>query len=390
MNLLDVIIILLMISSLYRGYELGLTRQLFSTLGFFAGLLLGSFLQRYTIQFGETPIARSLISLMTTMGLAFILLGIGEHFGIRLRDRISRWKLGKADGWFGSVIGAGTLLASVWLAAAILLTLPLKDTQAQIRGSAVISQLNRSLPPATSILSGLGHLINPNGFPQVFTGNEPALEGNTTIPGISPQLQAAINKDKASVVKFEGLGCGGVVNGSGFVIDSDLVATNAHVVAGVSKMYVRDTNGQHSATVVWFDPKLDFAIVRVNNLAGPPLLLKNEVLPNGAQGAVLGYPGGGPLTAGGAEVIDHFVARGRDIYNRDITERQVYSLAAKVIPGNSGGPIIGEDGTVIGVVFAQSTVYENVGYALTVPQTNAAISQARAQNRAVANGTCTE
>jgi S1-C subfamily serine protease len=391
MNLLDVIIILLMISALYRGYELGLTRQLFSSIGFIVGLFLGSFLQRYTIHLGQTPVTRSIIALITTMGLAFFFLGIGEQIGVRLKDKVTTWKIGKgADGFFGSILGAGTFLLTIWLAAAILLTLPLQDTQSQIRGSAVISRLNQSLPPATSVLSGLGHLINPNGFPQVFTGNEPALEGNTTIPGISPQLQAAIDKDKGSVVKFEGIGCGGIVNGSGFVISSDLVATNAHVVAGVSKLYVRDSNGQHSATVVWFDPELDFAIARVNNLAGAPLLIKNDVLPNNTNGAVLGYPGGGPLTAGGAQLLDHFTARGRDIYNRNITERQVYSLAAKVIPGNSGGPLIASDGTVMGIVFAQSTVYDNVGYALTTAQTESAINQAQAQNRPVSNGTCAE
>jgi S1-C subfamily serine protease len=390
MNLVDVIIILLMISALYRGFELGLSRQLFSTIGFLSGLLLGSFLQRYTIQLVDTAIARSLVALMTTMGLAFFFLGVGEQVGLRLKDKVTGWNLGKADGILGSVIGAGTLLISVWLAAAILLTLPLQDTQSQIRGSAIISRLNQTLPSATTVLTGLSRLISPNGFPQVFTGNEPALEGNTTIPGISPQLQAAIDKDKGSVVKFEGIGCGGVVNGSGFVIDSDLVATNAHVVAGVSRVYVRDSSGQHSGTVVWFDPELDFAIVRVNNLAGTPLLIKNDLEPNGTTGAVLGYPGGGPLTAGGAQVIDHFIARGRDIYNRNVTERQVYSLAAQVIPGNSGGPIIADDGTVVGIVFAESTVYENVGYALTTAQTASAINQAQAQNRAVANGVCAE
>jgi S1-C subfamily serine protease len=390
MNLVDVIIILLMISALYRGFELGLSRQLFSTIGFLSGLLLGSFLQRYTIQLVDTAIARSLVALMTTMGLAFFFLGVGEQVGLRLKDKVTGWNLGKADGILGSVIGAGTLLISVWLAAAILLTLPLQDTQSQIRGSAIISRLNQTLPSATTVLTGLSRLISPNGFPQVFTGNEPALEGNTTIPGISPQLQAAIDKDKGSVVKFEGIGCGGVVNGSGFVIDSDLVATNAHVVAGVSRVYVRDSSGQHSGTVVWFDPELDFAIVRVNNLAGTPLLIKNDLEPNGTTGAVLGYPGGGPLTAGGAQVIDHFIARGRDIYNRNVTERQVYSLAARVIPGNSGGPIIADDGTVVGIVFAESTVYENVGYALTTAQTASAINQAQAQNRAVANGVCAE
>ncbi len=388
MNILDVIIIILLVSALYRGYELGFARQIFSTAGFIVGLLLGSFLQRYTVQLGDTPLTKALISLMTTLGFAFFLLAVGEHIGLRLKTKVTALKIDKLDGWLGSAIGGATLLLAVWLSAAILLTLPFPNTQEQIRGSAVVSTLNRSLPPATTLLTNLGHIISPNGFPQVFTGDEPSLQGDTTVPGISPAMQAAIDRDKNSVVKFEGLGCGGVVEGSGFVIGSDLVATNAHVVAGVNKLYVRDINGQHTATVVWFDPELDFAVVRTNSLAGAPLVIDNDTLPEGTKGAILGYPGGGPLTAGGAQIIDRFTARGKDIYNDKVTQRDVYSLAAKVIPGNSGGPVIGEDGRVIGIVFAQSTVYETVGYALTTAQTEAAIDQAQAQNRAVSNGTC--
>ena len=43
-------------------------------------------------------------------------------------------------------------------------------------------------------------------------------------------------------------------------------------------------------------------------------------------------------------------------------------LAARVIPGNSGGPIVNDNGQIIGVVFAASTTQTNVGYALTIPQ----------------------
>lgn len=390
MNVLDVLIVLFGITAIYRGYELGVIRQLFSTVGFVAGLLLGSWLQRYTVHLGDTPTSRSLIALLTTLGIAFLFLGIGETLGVRLKYRIARLNFHRIDGWLGSVVGVATMLLAVWMSAAIILTLPKQKIQSEIRGSYIISRLNRSLPPATRVIAGLGHLISPNGFPQVFTGNEPALQGNTNVPGISPALQAAINKDKDSVVRFEGQGCGGIVEGSGFVIGYNTVATNAHVVAGVAQPYVRDANGQHTATVIWFDPELDFAVVRVNGLAGAPLVLSNSVADSHTTAAVLGYPGGGPLTAGGAEVIDHFVARGRDIYNQQVTERQVYSLAAHVIPGNSGGPLIAADSSVIGIIFAQSTTYNNVGYALTTPQVMSEITQAQAQNRTVSTGSCAE
>ncbi len=50
-------------------------------------------------------------------------------------------------------------------------------------------------------------------------------------------------------------------------------------------------------------------------------------------------------------------------------------------PGNSGGPLLGPGGQVIGVVFSRSTVYPNVGYALTSPGVLARVQQAERRAR---------
>lgn len=391
MNLLDIIIVFMILSSLFRGFEIGLVRQLCSTAGFIGGLFLGAWLEHFTVQLGHTATSKSVIAIITTLGFAVLFLTLGELAGSHLKSSVQH-KLGinKFDGYLGSLLGATTLLVSVWLAASILVTLPFSGAQSEIRGSAVVSYLNRQLPAAPNVIAGLGRLIDPNGFPQVFAGNEPNQPADTTVPGINPALQKAIDADKASTVKVEGYGCGGIVDGSGFVIGPGLVATNAHVVAGVVRPYVKDSAGQHSTTAIWFDPALDFAILHVQNLAGPPILMKNTNVDKHTDAAILGYPGGGPLTAGGASIIDDFTAQGRDIYGRGLTKRDVYSLAAKVIPGNSGGPVITADGTVVGVVFAESTAYKNVGYALSTPQLMSAVRQAQAQNQVVSTGSCAE
>lgn len=391
MNALDILIIILAMSALIRGFDIGFMRQVFSTAGFAIGLMIGVWLEKYTITIAHTPTSRTVITLITTLGLAMIFLSVGEIIGTKLKDKIKpRFGLDRFDGYFGSVVSAFTVVFVVWLMAAVIISFPSTTAQKQIRDSAIINSLNNKLPPAPDVIAGLGHLIDPNGFPQVFTTGEPDQPENTKVPGISPELQAAIDRSKASVVKIEGLGCGGVVDGTGFVVGPDLVATNAHVVAGVAKPYVKDTTGQHSSSAAWFDPDLDFAILRTPNLSGPPLLINPNEVPPHTLAAVLGYPGGGPLTAGGAEVIDAFTARGRDIYNTGTTEREVYSLAANIIPGNSGGPVIDAGGSVIGVIFAQSTAYQNVGYALSTPQLDKILSQAQAQNRAISTGKCAE
>lgn len=390
MNIVDVIIIIMAISAIFRGRELGLVRQIGSTVGFIGGLIIGIYLQPYTAAFAATDISKSLVGLLTILGMAFIFLGIGEYVGVLLKNKFTHKGLNATDGWLGSVVGTATMLIAVWLGAAILSAMPVPQIQDNIERSAIISRLNHSLPSTSAVITNLTHFIDQNGFPRVFIGNEPLMPENTAVPGISPQLQAAIDKSKDSVVRMEGVGCGGVVQGTGFVIAQDLVVTNAHVIAGVPQPYVRDVHGQHTATPVWFDPDLDFAIVRVNNLAGSPLLIRSEIVPNQTEGAVLGYPGGAGLTAGGAAIIDHFTARGRDIYHRGVSDRSVYSLAAHVIPGNSGGPVIDANGSVVGVIFAQSTAQENVGYALSMPQLMSAINQAQAQNRQVSTGACAE
>jgi S1-C subfamily serine protease len=72
------------------------------------------------------------------------------------------------------------------------------------------------------------------------------------------------------------------------------------------------------------------------------------------------------------------------------TTRDVYSIKATVIPGNSGGPLINKEGAVIGLVFAQSTTYDQVGYALTSPQFVQEFHQHNNASQGVGTGQCAE
>lgn len=389
MNLLDALIIFLLIGALVRGAELGFIHQAFSTIGFFIGLVLGASLVPHTIAYAHTPLSRFGITIATTLGAALIIMAISELVGTMIKHRIAfKEALNRIDNTLGSVLGALSLFATVWLAAAVLITLPIINLQSEIRSSWIVGTLNRNLPPAPGIIADLGRLVAPNGFPNVFTGLEPT-PTLTTLP-TPASLTSAVSKDRASVVKVQGIGCGGIVSGSGFVVASDLVATNAHVVAGISSPMVIDGNGRHSATAVWFDPNLDFAVLRVSNLAGKPLSFDTKTIEHGTPGGVLGYPGGGPFTADVAAVLDEFNAKGQNIYNQGVTYRDIYSIQATVIPGNSGGPLVSTDGSVMGVVFATSTEYNNVGYALSNKQVISEINQAKTAGHAVSTGQCAE
>jgi S1-C subfamily serine protease len=124
-------------------------------------------------------------------------------------------------------------------------------------------------------------------------------------------------------------------------------------------------------------------------LSGTPLAFTTATQATNTKAALLGYPGGGNFSASSAVILDNFLATGRNIYGQGETERDIYELDAHVIPGNSGGPLILSDGTVIGVIFAQSTKYQDIGYALTAYKVASEIATAKARNQVVANTSCT-
>lgn len=388
MNWLDIIIVAFLIASLLRGLEVGFVRQFFSTAGFIGGLLFGAWLQGRLITLVDTPASKAILAVFIVLGCALALMAAGEYIGMRLKLKLKETRLiDRVDRVTGSLLAIVTILAVVWLAAAMFRTVPSDTWNRAIGGSRIIGTLNENLPPAPNVISSLGHLINPNVFPQVFTGMEPRLQTDAPLPELG-DLRYAVETARESIVKLQGQGCGGIVEGSGFVATDGLVVTNAHVVAGVSEPMVIDRSGALDATVVWFDPELDLAILRTDGLAGEPLELDPRSVPAGTGAVVLGYPQGQGFTVSPAAVLDSFTARGRDIYNQRVTERNVYAVNADVRRGNSGGPLLDAEGAVIGVIFAQSTTQNNVGYALTPDQVTPALERSTDRHRAVDTGRC--
>lgn len=392
MNVIDVLILLFFISALVRGAEFGLVRQGFSTTGLLAGVIIGAWIQGKLIHFMDTPASKALLVLITILTSIAIFSTAGEYIGAKLKSKLQSIRIqavNTIDRVMGSIVAGATLMVAVWLAASIFTNTPAAWLQRQIRNSVIVAQLNQALPPAPDVVARLGHLIDPNGFPNVFTGLEPRIDTSKPLPSIG-ELDEAVQKTRGSVVKIEGKGCGGISQGSGFVADTHLVVTNAHVIAGVTQPYVIDANGRHAAQVVWFDPDLDMAVLRANDLAGNPLPMTADEIAKGAPAAVLGYPGGGDFAAHPAVVVDSFVATGRNIYNQGDTRRSVYSMKADIVPGNSGGPVIDKSGTVVGLVFAESTSYEDVGYALTMSKVLEGFNQAKDRDQTVTTGSCTQ
>ena len=66
----------------------------------------------------------------------------------------------------------------------------------------------------------------------------------------------------------------------------------------------------------------------------------------------------------------------------------MYSLYAKVQPGNSGGPLLDVDGPLAGIVFAKSLDDPSTGYALTIREVAATSAPGIAAQAPVSSGGC--
>jgi S1-C subfamily serine protease len=386
-NLLDIAIILLAAGLAMRGLAAGLLRQVGSLGGFAVGLVAGAVAAPIIASAVPQGVGHVALLLAAFFGVAFLIGGIGEALGEHLGRLAERLKLGVVDGLFGAVFGVAAALMAAWLLSATFARTAGPVLSAQIQNSRVLRILDANLPPAPDILTRLENSLGAAGLPRVFTGLEPTPAPPVTGPN-ADAVNAAVRAGQAATVRIESPGCGGVVEGTGFVVGNGLVATNAHVVAGIDRPFVRDTAGLHRGVVVVFDPNIDFAVIRTTGLAAAPLQLATANQPRGTVGAVLGFPGGGRFTVSPAAIRGTQTAVGRNIYGYGLVSRQIYELQAVVRPGNSGGPLVAPDGRVLGVIFAMSTTNAGVGYALTADEVRDDVARAGAQATPVATGSC--
>jgi S1-C subfamily serine protease len=180
-----------------------------------------------------------------------------------------------------------------------------------------------------------------------------------------------------------------VLFGSGFPVADRLVITNAHVVAGSRRHeVVTNTGGRSRASVVYFDPAHDLALLSVPDLPVRPLRLATAAARRDQEAVVIGYPSGGPQKIIGARVVLRTRPEAPDIYSSSRYRRDIYILHALIRKGVSGGPVVDLHGRPLGVVFAASTADNSEGYALTNAEVRRALDRNGGNRQPVPVGDC--
>jgi S1-C subfamily serine protease len=268
------------------------------------------------------------------------------------------------------------VLLIAWVIGSAVAYAPFPVISRQVNNSAVLRTVDRLMPAEASLLfSDFRQLLESGPYAQVFgaLGAEGALAVGPPNPAVLNE--PGLSSDEPSIVKVKGIApsCSEQIEGSGFVYAPDHVLTNAHVVAGVTEqqdVYTR-SGAVLPASVVFFDPKVDIAVLYVPGLSLTPLHWAGQAKV-GANAVVAGYPLDGPFSAVPARIGGTEEATSPDIYQTAQVTRQIYAVRAVVEQGNSGGPLLNPDnGHVYGVVFAAATSVSDTGYALTAAQVEA-------------------
>jgi S1-C subfamily serine protease len=198
---------------------------------------------------------------------------------------------------------------------------------------------------------------------------------NVPPPDKSVLRWPTLAKDRASVVKITGdaaTTCYRSMEVAGFVISPQHVLTNAHSVAGMTRLHVvYSTHNVLPAKVVLFDSNTDVAILYVPHLNAPPLRFTGPA-PQGSDAVVAtyvvaraSYPPDGRFQAVPARVGSRWSAQGPNIYHTGTVTRAIYRVRAMMKPPGVGGPLLAKNGKVYGLIFAGSTTARDTWFALT-------------------------
>ncbi|MES2779546.1 MAG: trypsin-like peptidase domain-containing protein [Bacteroidota bacterium] len=171
-------------------------------------------------------------------------------------------------------------------------------------------------------------------------------------------LKEMIKSSTKAVVTIEGeesFGSGFLINDKGYIL------TNYHVIDDAQTLNVRigkDTT-HFAAKVIRYDDYYDLAVIKIEKEQTPYLQLKgDEEIDIGEVVIAIGTPAALEL---GQSVSKGIVSGNRNIEGKDYIQTDV-----SLNPGNSGGPLINEQGVVIGVVVRKimGRGMEGLGFAI--------------------------
>ncbi len=381
MSWVDLVVLGLALIAAVSGWRHGMAVAALSFVGVLGGAIIGVRVAPLLAAGIENQTTRIIVSIAVVVLLVALGETTGVFLGRRIRDRITGERVLAVDSTLGSILQAITVVLAAWLVALPLASASFPALAAGVRGSEVLRAVDGVMPAgAKSLPDDLRKLLDNSGFPDVLSPFSETPITEIGPPNATLVKSPAIQLVGASVMKVRAKApsCQRQMEGTGFIIGPRLVMTNAHVVAGSSSALVEATGGRDlAAEVVYYDPRIDLAVLRVGRALGAdPLEFEQVPAKAGDDAIVLGYPLDGDFTVTPARVRQNIKLKGPDIYESGEIIRDVLTVRAKVQSGNSGGPMIDPTGKVTGVVFGAAVDDPETGFVLSVDQVTPAVQKA--------------
>lgn len=161
-----------------------------------------------------------------------------------------------------------------------------------------------------------------------------------------------IPKNTAAPAKF---------GGSGFAISSNgYILTNYHVIKGADSLYVQNSKGvSFKVKAAYTDAVNDIAILKISDLSFEslgtlPYSIKKTTAGIGESVYTLGYPKDDVVLG------DGYVSSKTGINGDSLA----YQVAIPVNPGNSGGPLLDNNGNIVGVINGKEMKVDGAAFAV--------------------------
>lgn len=389
MNALDWAMVVLVLAYAVSGYWQGFISGAFATAGLLLGGLLGVWLAPRLLGDAVPALWVSLAALFIVLVGASFGQAILQFAGSRIRDRIKWQPVRALDAIGGAALSMVAVLVVSWALGVAVSGASLPWVSKEVRSSQVLGQVNDLMPSqASRALQSFNDVVGSSFFPRYL---EPFATERITNVGPPPGRigrDPDVRRAQESVLKVRGENsCNRGVEGSGFLYSPNRLMTNAHVVAGVDHPTVVVGGDEIDATVVYYNPEIDVAVLAVDG-TNRPFLRFDKTGHEREAAAVLGYPQDGPYNVQAARIRGQQRLRSPDIYGNGTVIREVFSLRSLVRPGNSGGPLVSSAGKILGVVFAASVTDKETGYALTTGQVTQAAAAGLTSDSGVSTGGC--
>lgn len=389
--MVDVLVAFVCLLALLGGWRQGGMASFLSAVGVISGLVVGAGVMPLLMSQMESVGLRFLVA--TGVLLLLVAVGnlVGGVVGSALRRSMKARSSVKIDSALGALFQVLVTLAVVWLVSIPAATGLGGQLAAGIQGSRILGAVDRTVPDSAAQLPAkISALLSDTGLPPLISPFGQGASPEVAAPRIEVENTALVEQLRPSVIHVMGDApeCRRRLMGSGFVAAEDYVITNAHVVAGTQRVRLDTTLGVKDADVVFYDPEVDIAVLHSPGLGIAPLHWADYTADTGQDAIVMGFPESGPFEAAPARVREALTIAGPDIYASGRFEREAYTLRGSVREGNSGGPLLDEEGRVLGAIFGASVDQSDTGYALTATEVRERVGDLGALRQPVGTGAC--